>query len=207
MNVRFVLRKHFGGVKCTCPNRLDDTTIVITGANSGIGKELAFELAKRGANLVLACRNLPEANKVARDIENQTKVMVKVRYLDLTSLSTVKEFSEELHQEYHNIYALVNNAAIFYNEAEQTIDKYDKTIQVNYLGPVYLTHLLLDLLKNSVKAKIINIGSQAHVSVGSVQEVQDIFDGIGSYDRFKAYGVSKLALAAFTFNLAEKLKG
>ncbi|CAG9821087.1 unnamed protein product [Phaedon cochleariae] len=203
------LIKYFAGGVCRCSARLDGQVIVITGANSGIGKALALELAKRGATLVLACRDtnkgLDAKTYILRQLKNEN-IKVFVKHLDLCSISSIRKFSVNLIHEFSEIYALVNNAAVFYHPQHLTEDEYEVTFQTNYLGHFILTHHLQTLLKNSVHGRIVNVASEAHriVNVYDLNAVTKC--QVEFRDHFIAYGVSKLALILFTRELSKRLR-
>ena len=104
-------KKYFGGGMCTDKSRLDGKTVVITGANAGIGKETALQLAKRGARIILACRDTVKAEEAAKEIrEKSGNGNIVVRALDLSSLASVKQFAKNLISEEEQIDILINNA-------------------------------------------------------------------------------------------------
>ncbi|XP_072391056.1 retinol dehydrogenase 12-like [Diabrotica undecimpunctata] len=207
-SVAYGLVKYFAGGVCRCTARLDGQVVVITGANSGIGKALGLELAQRGATLVLACRSINkglEAKKYILKYSKSKNIKIFVKELDLCKISSIVKFAETLKTEFTEIYALVNNAGVFYHPQDLTEDGFEITLQTNYLGPFILTHHLLDLLKRSVHARIVNISSEAHrlvnvYDLNAVTKCQTEFR-----DNFIAYGVSKLALNLFTKELSQKL--
>ncbi|KAF2897752.1 hypothetical protein ILUMI_08415 [Ignelater luminosus] len=205
-SVLYGIKKYFAGGVCHCPSRLDGLVIIITGANSGIGKALAFELAERGATLVLACRNLKEGTIVKNAIiEKHSNTLVFVKQLDLNSFDNVIKFANDIDTEFGEIYALVNNAGVFYHPQKLTVDNFDITLQTNYLGPFVLTHYLLKVLKRAEHARVINVVSDAHRYANSydlkaITKCQTEFRS-----HFKAYSVSKLGLLLFTRILSKKL--
>ncbi|CAH0551825.1 unnamed protein product [Brassicogethes aeneus] len=207
-SLTYSIVKYFSGGVCYCTTRLDGLVIVITGGNSGIGKALALELAKRGASLVLACRSIEKGIEAKKYIQSQLpnqpcKIIVK--QLDLASIASIIKFSDTLCCEFKEIYALVNNAGIFYHPQGLTEDNFEVTFQTNYLGHFILTHQLLKLLKKSVHARIINVASEGHrsVNVYDLKAVTNCHTEFRSH--FTSYGVSKLALILFTKELSKKL--
>ncbi|XP_065343175.1 retinol dehydrogenase 12-like [Cloeon dipterum] len=192
------IKRYFGGAKCKCRARLDCKAVVITGATSGIGKALAYEVAKRGAQVILGCRNIDAAWDVANEIAFKTgNEGVYALDLDLTDFKSIREFCKELAECEHEIYALVNNAAVFYHPRELTTDNYDVTFQTNYLGPFYMTMTLLP--KMAKNGRIINVSSEAHKFCNDLDlpEEANLLD---------VYGHSKACLNLFTLELASTQK-
>jgi NAD(P)-dependent dehydrogenase (short-subunit alcohol dehydrogenase family) len=186
-------------------NTMQGKIVVITGANSGIGKETASALAKKGATVVMACRNLPKAAVVCESIQRESgNLQVEVMRLDLASNSSIREFSSQLTGKYPRLDVLINNAGIFNLKRHETEDGFEKTMGVNYFGPFLLTNLLLPLIVQTPAARIVNVGSDAHFS-GQI-DLDDLnykkkYPAFG----FKAYGTSRLATVFFTQELAERL--
>ena len=180
--------------------------VLITGANSGIGKETARALAINSATVVMACRNLTKAIPVCEAIQKESgNRQVEVMRLDLASLSSVRAFTDQFIGKYPRLDVLINNAGIFSLRREETEDGFEKTMGVNYLSPFLLTNLLLPLIVQTPAARIVNVGSDAHFS-GQI-DLDDL-----NYKKkypmfgFKAYGTSRLATVFFTQELAERLQ-
>ncbi|XP_022911822.1 retinol dehydrogenase 12-like [Onthophagus taurus] len=207
--VSYGVIKYFAGGVCNCKARLDGLVIIITGANSGIGKALSKELAKRGATLILACRDIQKGIDLKQEIINSGYLnvfQIYVKSLDLNSFDSIYKFSQSINEEFHEIYALVNNAGVFYHPQKLTKDKFDVTYQTNYLGPFILTHYLLKILKRSEHSRIINVTSEAHRNV-NVYDLKAVSNCQAEFrSHFTAYGVSKLGVLLFTKELAKKLK-
>lgn len=184
---------------------LQDKTVVITGANSGIGKETALDLAKRGARVIMACRD-PERGQAAvkEVIDGSQNTNVVYMKLDLSDTKSIREFAEAVNQGESKLNILINNAGIMAIPYAKTADGFEMQVGVNHLGHFLLTHLLNDLIKRSAPARIVTVSSLAH-AWGSMN-----FDNLNSeqsYDKKTAYQQSKLANVLFTRSLAKKLEG
>lgn len=202
----FLFRLWMQGPKVTSTARLDGKTVVITGANTGIGKCTALELSKRGARLVLLCRNTEKAERAAEDIRKATEGDVVVHSLDLASLASVRECAAQLGNSLEKIDILINNAGIMACPQMKTEDGFEMQIGTNHLGHFLLTNLLMPLLKKAApNARIINVASLAHKQ-GSINW-DDISYAKTEYSPFVAYSQSKLANILFTKELARKGEG
>lgn len=185
--------------------RLDDKTVVITGANTGIGKETAIDLAKRGARIIMACRDMEKASGALKEvIEASGNENVVTRKLDLSDSKSIREFAELINKEEKQLNILINNAGVMVCPYGKTADGFEMQIGVNHMGHFLLTYLLLDLVKKSAPARIINVSSMAH-TWGTIN-LEDI-NSEKSYDKKAAYSQSKLANVLFTRLLAKKLTG
>ncbi|KAL3856891.1 hypothetical protein ACJMK2_011599 [Sinanodonta woodiana] len=191
----FLLRKYIRWtVQCPSNNRLDGKTVIITGANTGIGKATATELAKRGAKVILACRDRKKGDAVARMIKIKTKNDEIYSYhLDLSSLVAIKEFVDDFTAREPFLHILINNAA-WMGPKGTTEDGYERAFGVNYLGHFYLTYLLHDRLKRCAPSRVINVISDSYDK--ATLNFEDM--AMMKYDIYKAYGRSKLAMVLFT---------
>jgi len=185
---------------------------VVTGANSGIGKETAKGLAQQGARVVMVCRDA-ERGAAARE-EIQAAAMqaqgidyrVSLLLADLAVQSEVRSLADALLTEYDRLDVLVNNAGVFLGEREVTEDDIEATLAINHLAPFLLTHLVLDRMKATARAKgearIVVVSSEAHRGASLHF---DSFNAQGSYIPMQAYGQSKLANVLFTHELARRI--
>ncbi|XP_019643816.1 PREDICTED: retinol dehydrogenase 13-like [Branchiostoma belcheri] len=200
-----LLRRYFGGGVCRSNARLDGKTVVITGGNAGIGKETARDLAKRGARVILACRDPKRAEEAAAEIRKDTgNGNVVVEKLNLASLNSVREFAAKFNADESRLDILINNAGIMTCPQWRTEDGFEMQFGTNHLGHFLLTNQLLDKLKTSAPSRVVTVASSGH-AVGHIH-----FDDINleeSYTPIKAYGQSKLANVLFTKELARKIKG
>ncbi|CAN9507899.1 unnamed protein product [Ophioblennius macclurei] len=182
-------------------------TVIVTGANSGIGKALAGELLKLHARVIMACRDLRSAEEAAREMRSeagQEQGEVVIKHLDLASLASVRRFCEEIQKEESKIDVLINNAGIYQCPYTKTEDGFEMQLGVNHLGHFLLTHLLLDLLKTSAPSRIVVVSSKLY-KYGHIN-----FDDLNSetkYDKAFCYSQSKLANLLFTLELAKQLQG
>ncbi|XP_046379980.1 retinol dehydrogenase 12-like [Haliotis rufescens] len=199
------LRRYFGGGVCHSRARLDGKTVLITGANCGIGRETARDLAGRGARVILACRDVTKAERAADDIRKNTgNPEVVVRVVDLASLESVRKFAREVTEKEKRLDVLINNAGVMFCPYWKSQEGYEMQFAVNHLGHFLLTNLLLDLLKKSAPSRIICVSSLAHRR-GRIN-----FEDINMeqhYDSLMAYGQSKLANVLFARELARRLQG
>ncbi|KAI1897330.1 hypothetical protein AGOR_G00082210 [Albula goreensis] len=180
-------------------------TIIVTGANCGIGKATAAELVKLQARVILACRDQQRAEDAALDIRreagpNQGEVVIK--HLDLASLKSVHSFCEEIIQEEPRIDVLINNAGVFQCPYTKTDEGFEMQFGVNHLGHFLLTHLLLDLMKKSAPSRIIMVSSKLY-KYGNIN-FEDL-NSEQSYNKAFAYSQSKLANLLFTLELAKRV--
>jgi len=187
---------------CRSPNRLDGKTVIITGANTGIGKETALDLAKRGARVLLACRDVSKASTAKDDIVRLSgNANVEIRHLDLASLSSVRKFATGILESESRLDVLINNAGCAgYAKRELTEDGLEYQMQANYFGHFLLTSLLLGLLKKSAPSRVINVSSIAHVWAKELD-----FNNLNSeksYDPSNIYNTSKLCQVLSTRHLA-----
>ncbi|HEY0756313.1 MAG TPA: SDR family oxidoreductase [Ktedonobacteraceae bacterium] len=178
---------------------------LVTGSSSGIGEVTARELARQGATVVMVCRNRTKGARVQQEIQAATgNANVDLLIADLASLSDVQRLAGEFKQKYTRLHVLIQNAGGVSREYKLTPEGYEMTFVVNYLAPFLLTQLLLDVLKASAPARIINVSSLAHTS-GQI-DFADL-QGEKKYSTLKAYSQAKLALILFTYELARQLQG
>jgi NAD(P)-dependent dehydrogenase (short-subunit alcohol dehydrogenase family) len=184
---------------------MKDKVVMITGANSGIGKATSLALAKMDATVVMVARNKERGEAAKAEIikESQNN-SVDLLLADLSSLESVQQLATEFRKKYSKLHVLINNAGLFNRKRHVTTDGYENTFATNYLAPFLLTNLQLGLLKASAPSRIINVSSVGHYN-GHIN-----FEDLNlekEYGGWKAYGQSKLALVLFTHELAKKLRG
>jgi retinol dehydrogenase 12 len=181
---------------------LTQPSIIITGANRGVGKSITKALAKQGHHIIMACRNLRLSIESKNQIETESgNHNIELFELDLASFESIHSFVNNLRNRKIEIATLINNAGILSNSFMKTIDGYEQTIQVNYIGQFLLTVLLLPMIRKN-GGRIINTSSLLY-RFGSVDE--NIFSiNEKTYHGFRAYADSKLALLLFSLELAER---
>ena len=177
---------------------------LITGATSGIGKAAALKLAELGASLILIGRN-PDRGKIICDqIKKETNNKeIKFYKLDLSLMKEVSESAKKIKSDYEHIDILINNAGARFLDHFVTKERIEQTLAVNHLSHFLLTNLLINKLKKSASARIINISSGVHFSGDGV--IENIIDP-KEYDGRKQYSNSKLANVLFTYGLAGRLR-
>ncbi|KAM8915646.1 retinol dehydrogenase 12 [Spinachia spinachia] len=199
------IRKYAAGGVCSSTASLDGKVALITGANTGIGKETALELAVRGARVIMACRNVDKGEEAADSIRAACpEAKVEVRELDLADTCSIRAFAQKFLGEVNNLHILINNAGVMMCPYTKTIDGFEMHIGVNHLGHFLLTSLLVGLLKRSAPARIVVVSSLAH-NFGWIR-FHDLHSQ-GSYNSGLAYCQSKLANVLFTRECARKLNG
>jgi NAD(P)-dependent dehydrogenase (short-subunit alcohol dehydrogenase family) len=181
-------------------------TAVITGANTGLGYETAAALAAKGADVVLAVRNLEKGKDAAGLIaQRHPGASVTVQQLDLTSLDSIRAAADELRANHESIDLLINNAGVMFTPRSTTKDGFELQFGTNHLGHFALTNLLLDRVQAVPGSRVVTVSSQGHRFVRGIR-----FDDLQwdrSYSRVGAYGQSKLANLLFTYELQRRLSG
>jgi NAD(P)-dependent dehydrogenase (short-subunit alcohol dehydrogenase family) len=183
---------------------INGKTVVITGANSGLGFETAFVLAGKGAEVILAVRN---ASKGERAVDRITSAYpmanVRVMPLDLNDLSSIRHFADSFLENYDSLSILINNAGVMIPPYSQTKDGFELQFGSNHLGHFALTGLLLPCILSTPKSRVVTLSSLAAIN-GFIDF--DNLDGSKSYKPMKYYGQSKLANLLFARELQNKFK-
>ncbi|PNJ01880.1 RDH13 isoform 9 [Pongo abelii] len=201
-----LLKDYVTGGACPSKATIPGKTVIVTGANTGIGKQTALELARRGGNIILACRDMEKCEAAAKDIRGETlNHHVNARHLDLASLQSIREFAAKIIEEEERVDILINNAGVMRCPHWITEDGFEMQFGVNHLGHFLLTNLLLDKLKASAPSRIINLSSLAHVA-GHI-DFDDLNWQTRKYNTKAAYCQSKLAIVLFTKELSRRLQG
>ncbi len=177
---------------------------MITGATSGIGRSTALELGQMGAKLILVCRNRERGEELVREIQRNGNSEVELMIADLESQAQIRKLAADFLATRKPLHVLINNAGVFNLKRKTTSDGLEEVFAVNHLAYFLLTMLLLDRIKESAPARIINIASDLH------QRATMKFDDLGgerSYGSFASYAQSKLGNVLFTYELARRLAG
>jgi NAD(P)-dependent dehydrogenase (short-subunit alcohol dehydrogenase family) len=188
-------------------DRMDGRTVVITGANSGVGKATAVALAAAGARTVITARNESRGRSALADIKSASgSDRVELEVFDLADLASVRRGAAQILDRCDRIDVLVNNAGLVLSERTETVDGIETTFAVNHLGPFLLTRLLTDRLVASAPARVVNVASIAHRSARRGLDFDDL-QARGRYSAMSVYARSKLANVLFTAELARRLAG
>ncbi len=177
---------------------------LITGGSDGLGLEAARQLAQKSFELILVGRNQQKLEKASQEIIKDTDNQnITALVADLSSPREIRKLSEDIHQRFEKIDVLINNAGEVFSSFSLTEEGLEKTIATNHFSYFLLTNLLLDLLKQAERARIVNVASQNHLHA---QIDFESFTKQKYYGLVKAYNQSKLANLLFTYELAERLK-
>ncbi|WP_409344534.1 SDR family oxidoreductase [Paenibacillus sp. MBLB4367] len=178
--------------------------VMVTGANSGIGKATALGLAKQGAAVVMVSRDRGRGEAARKEVaELSGNGDIELLTADFSSLEDVRELARKFRERFGKLHVLVNNAGGMFSKRESSKDGFEMTFAVNYLAPFLLTHSLLDTLKASAPSRIVNVASQVQAKTINA----DTALNPPAYKAFAAYGEAKLAVIMMTYTLAKRLQG
>jgi NAD(P)-dependent dehydrogenase (short-subunit alcohol dehydrogenase family) len=181
-------------------------TCIVTGANSGIGKETALGLAQMGAHVVMVCRNAEKGKAALEDVRRESgSSRLDLVIADISSQVSVRALAKQIVEEYSRLDVLINNAGAVSQNRTFSVDGIEMTVAANHLGPTLLTSLLLDLLRDSAPSRIVNVSSAVHARAR--MDMNDLQFERGKYSWGRAYAQSKLLMNAYTFELARRLEG
>jgi len=179
-------------------------TVIVTGANSGLGFEISKTLTKHGARVVMACRNESKAKKAADEIrKGNPNADLMVRSLDLASLGSVDNFVAEFLNTESKLNLLINNAGLMAIDQARTVDGFEMQFGVNHLGHFALTAMLMPTLLSTPQSRIVSMSSSAHKA--GKMDFYDLMFERRPYSRWGAYGQSKLANLLFILELSRQL--
>jgi retinol dehydrogenase-12 len=165
--------------------------VIITGGNSGIGKEAAVGIARTGAHVVIAARNPAKAAAAVTEIETRADARGRVETMpiDLASFASVREFAAAFSAKHDRVDVLLNNAGLVLHKRSVTVDGHETQFQVNHLSHFLLTQLLADALGNGAPARVINVSSYAHTRVKGGLNFDDLDWAQRRYRGFAVYSV------------------
>lgn len=186
-------------------NSMKGKRVIITGPTSGVGKEMALQLAELGAEVILACRDIQKGNEVAAKIGRRTGSSKVVMEIDTSSQESIREFAQEFRRKYRRLDVLINNAGGNRGTLPKvnSVDGIELTFAANVLGYFLLIQELLPLLKKSAPSRIINVASQ----YASDLDLDDLQFERRPFESFRAYAQSKACNRMLTWALARRLKG
>lgn len=189
------------------PASMSGKICIVTGANSGIGKETALGLAQMGARVIMVCRNAEKGKAALEEIRREFgSSQVDLLIADMSSQASVRALAEQVQRKCPRLDVLVNNAGGAALARTLSADGIEMTLATNHLGAALLTLLLLDLLKASAPARIVNVSSSEAQSLARL-DMNDLQFERRKYSGVAAYRQSKLLMNAFTFELARRMTG
>jgi NAD(P)-dependent dehydrogenase (short-subunit alcohol dehydrogenase family) len=184
---------------------LTGKVIIVTGGNSGLGYEAVKMFSRKNAEVILASRNLERGEKAKETIKAEfPHVNIKVMKLDLADLGSVHDFANNFKKDHEKLDILLNNAGIMWCPYNKTKDGFESQMGTNHFGHFALTGLLLDLLKKTKGARVVNVSSLGHRN-GEMNFDNLLFEN-GDYKPNQAYYNSKLANLLFTYELQRKFE-
>ncbi len=187
-------------------NDLSGKVAIVTGGNSGIGKEAAIGIAREGAHVVIAARNRTKAAAAVAEIEKSADAGGRVATIpiDLASFASVRAFANEFTAKHDRLDILLNNAGLVLRKRTETVDGHESQFQINHLGHFLLTNLLHEHLVRSAPARVINVSSYAHSQARGGLKFDDLDWEHRRYGGFAVYSATKLMNVLFTRELARR---
>ena len=181
-------------------------TILISGANSGLGFEAARQLAKQGHEIILLCRNREKGEQAVADIKSFSgNQNIHLYTANLAVQKSVETVATQIKKDFSKLDVLLNNAGGVFSDFQLSEDGIELTMANNHFNYFWLTYYLFDLLKAGTEARIVNVASDSHYSAKKI-DIETFYKKKGRYFVMSAYEQSKLANVLFTYALAEKAK-
>ncbi|MEE9410683.1 MAG: oxidoreductase [Candidatus Heimdallarchaeota archaeon] len=184
---------------------LKEKTIIVTGANSGLGFEITRVISGKNANVIMACRNIEKAEQARKIIlKENSNASLEIMQIDLSKLSTVKDFVKKFKEKYDKLDILFNNAGVMFVPKIITEDGFELHMAANHFGHFALTGLLLDCLEKAKNSRVISVSSMGH-RFGRINFKKLNYEK-GIYNRIMAYSNCKIAVLYFAYELDHRLK-
>jgi NAD(P)-dependent dehydrogenase (short-subunit alcohol dehydrogenase family) len=178
---------------------------MVTGASSGMGKEIALALAGTGANVVMVCRNPARGEAARAEVQQKSgNSAVELLIADLSSQKSIRHLAQEFEARHDRLNVLVNNAGVVLPARVETADGLETVFATNHLAPFLLTNLLLPALKAGAPSRVVTVASSVE-SMGKIDF--DDLQSVKSFSEIRAYNASKLANVLFTYELARRVAG
>jgi retinol dehydrogenase-14 len=186
-------------------NQLGGKVVMVTGANTGMGKEISLGLAGLGANLVMVSRNQARGEAARAEVQEKTgNREVELLVADLSSQQAIRRLVKEFEARHDRLHVLVNNAGMSLPKRQETVDGLEMVFATNHLAPFLLTNLLLPVLKAGAPARVVTVSSgvqaMAKIDLDDLQSTR-------SYSEIRSYNATKLANLLFTYELARRIAG
>lgn len=178
---------------------------VVSGSTSGVGLEAVKRLARGNAHIVLVCRNLEKAKNIRKELASQYAVPVEIMIADFSDLEDVRKAAAILIRDYPRIDVLINSVGLHSTTRTTNKDGFETVFCVNHLGPFLFTYLLLDKMRQSAPARIIQVNSEGHRFGGL--DLADLNWEHRRYTGLQGYGASKIAQLLTVWEFADRLKG
>ena len=186
-------------------DQMSGKVAIVTGANSGMGREISLGLASLGATLVMVCRDAERGETARAGVQQQTgNRSVELLIADLSSQQSIRHLVQEFESRHDRLHVLINNAGASLPRRMETVDGLETILATNHLGPFLLTNLLLPVLTKSAPARIVTVSSGAQ-AMGKLDF--DDLQAARSYNEIRVYNQSKLANIVFTYELARRVAG
>ena len=183
---------------------MNNKVSLVTGANGGMGKAIATELARQGATVVMVSRDRRKGEEARAEIAALTgSTSLDLLVADLSSQQAIRQLAKEFQQRYSHLHVLVNNAGAHIQQRQVSVDGIDMNLAINHLSAFLLTNLLLNTMRASAPARIVNVASNAMTRSINLDDLQSE----QTFEPWEAYGQAKLAVVLCTYALARRLTG
>ncbi|CAG9808017.1 unnamed protein product [Chironomus riparius] len=199
------IKAYMAGQNCPTEITINDSVVLVTGADGGIGREIVKELAKRGGHIIMCCKNFDNGENIKKNIMKcLPKARIDVRQLDLCLFESVTKLVNSIETDYSKIDVIINNAGVTFHPFKKTADGFETHLQLNYLSHFLLSYLLIPMLKKSNQGRIINVAAHAYAT--GKMSIDDPLSNLSTFHPRDAFAHSKLAIVLSTKMLAKLLK-